>query len=260
MNVYNNYILTGFKSFKKGTGEFDQLDASTFSINYQLGNWNERFFANTNFIFSKNHDFYSTHSFINQNFTQSEAVIIEDREMIIANTNLDYFIKKLDTNIKLKAAYVFSEFKNSVNDSGIRIVNAKEYNYGFEIKSVFSGIFNFDFGSNWITNKIEATTTNKYSDNMTFLDLKFALSKSMNIDLSSERYYFGSLEGDNQYYFLDLEAGYVIKKDKLKLLISGRNLLNTKTFRSVTVSDIGTSTSEIRLLPRYVLLKMEYRF
>lgn len=197
---------------------------------------------------------------ISQNFTQTEAVIIKDREMLVANTNVDYFIKKLDTNVKLKAGYVLSEFKNIVNDSGIRTVNTTNYNYGFEIKSVFRGVFNFDLGSNWINNKIEATSTNKFSDNVTFLDLNFAFSEKLNFDISSERYYFGNLEGKNTYYFLDFDIRYRLKKNKLTLMLSGKNLFNTDTFKSISISDISTSTSEVRLLPRYVLLKLEYRF
>ena len=260
LNVYNNYVMTGFRNFKKGTGEFNQLDASTLLINYQLGNWTDRFFANTNLIYTKNHDFYSTNSLINQNFTQTEAVIIKDREMLVANTNVDYFIKKLDTNVKLKAGYVLSEFKNIVNNSGIRTVNTTNYNYGFEIKSVFRGVFNFDLGSNWITNKIEATSTNKFSDNVTFLDLNLAFSEKLNLDISSERYYFGNLEGKNAYYFLDFDIRYRLKKNKLMLMLSGKNLFNTDTFKSISITDISTSISEVRLLPRYVLLKLEYRF
>ena len=43
-------------------------------------------------------------------------------------------------------------------------------------------------------------------------------------------------------------------------MLSGKNLFNTDTFKSISISDISTSTSEVRLLPRYVLLKLEYRF
>ena len=53
---------------------------------------------------------------------------------------------------------------------------------------------------------------------------------------------------------------YEIIKSKLTLGISGENLFDTKVFRNFNVSDIGTSTTEYRLLPRYVLFKLEYRF
>ncbi|MDG4946123.1 hypothetical protein NMK71_06825 [Weeksellaceae bacterium KMM 9713] len=121
-------------------------------------------------------------------------------------------------------------------------------------------MFTFDLGSNWISNKIKTSTIDKFHDNITFLDLNFAFSQKLNFDISSERYCFGSLEGKNDYYFLDLDARYVVKKNKLTFMLSGKNLLNTDTFRSVSISDIGSSTIEVRLLPRYLLLKLDYRF
>ena len=260
LNVYDNFVLTGFRNFSSGAGDFNQLDASALFLNYQLGNWSDRFFANTTFAYTKNHDFFSTNSQINQNFTQSEAIVIKDRELFTVNTSLDYFFKKLDSNIKLKLGYTQSEFKNIVNDSELREVNSTNYNYGFEYRTAFDGLFNFHLGSKWQTNQIETTITNEFTDNVSFLDMTFTFNEKLNIDFNAERYYFGNLETDNIYYFLDFDARYTVKENKLTLMLSGKNLFNTKTFRNFTISDIGNSTTEYRLLPRFVLLKMEYRF
>jgi outer membrane receptor protein involved in Fe transport len=59
---------------------------------------------------------------------------------------------------------------------------------------------------------------------------------------------------------LDLETRYVIKENKLTFSLSGNNLFNTEKFRSYSISDINISKTEYRLMPRYVLLKMEFRF
>lgn len=260
LNVYNNFLLTGFRNFASGTGDFNQLDASALFFNYQLGNWSDRFFANTTFVYTKNHDFFSTNSQISQNFTQSKTIVIKDRELFTANTSVDYFFKKLESNVKLKLGYTQSEFKNIVNDSELREVNSINYNYGFEYRTAFDGIFNFHLGSKWLTNEIETTTTNEFTDNVSFLDVTLTFNEKLNLDLNSERYYFGNLESDNTYYFLDFDARYTVKENKLTFMLSGKNLLNTNTFRNFTISDIGTTTTEYRLLPRFVLLKMEYRF
>lgn len=260
LNVYDNFVLTGFRNFSSGTGNFNQLDASALFFNYQLGNWSDRFFANTTFAYSKNHDFFSTNSQISQNFTQSEAIVIKDRELLTANTSVDYFFKKLESNVKVKLGYTQSEFKNIVNNSELREVKATNYNYGFEYRTAFDGLFNFHLGSKWLTNEIETTITNKFTDNVSFLDITFTINEKLNFDFNSERYYFGNLESDNIFYFLDFDARYSIKENKLVFMVSGKNLFNTKTFRNFAISDIGETTIEYRLLPRFVLLKIEYRF
>ena len=71
---------------------------------------------------------------------------------------------------------------------------------------------------------------------------------------------FKQWSNNNKYYFLDLEARYVVKENKLTFFLSGNNLFNTETFRNYSISDINISQTEYRLMPRYVLLKMEYRF
>ena len=50
---------------------------------------------------------------------------------------------------------------------------------------------------------------------------------------------------------------YTLEKNKLSFSLSGKNLFNTKRFKTSSISDIGSSTTEYRLLPRYLLLEME---
>jgi outer membrane receptor protein involved in Fe transport len=95
---------------------------------------------------------------------------------------------------------------------------------------------------------------------VSFLDLNFVFNEKLNAQVQTERYFFGNLNTDNTYYFLDFDVKYQLKKDKLTLGLTGKNLFNTERFRNFSISDIGSSTTEYRLLPRFVLLKMEYRF
>jgi hypothetical protein len=260
LDVYSDFVLTGFRSFSKGTGNFNQLDASSLIFNYQLGNWSDRFFANTFLIYSKNHDFFSTNTLIEQNFTQAEKIVIEDREFISINSKLDYYFKFISSNLKLDLAYTQSEFKNIVNDSDFREVTSKNYNYGLELRSGFKGIFNYHIGTKWTTTEVQTSIENSFTDNVSFLDLSFIFNKKFDVQVQSERYYFGNLQTDNTYYFLDFDTRYKLIENKLTLGLTGKNLFNTERFRNFSVSDIGTSTTEYRLLPRFVLLKLEYRF
>ncbi|WP_396597525.1 carboxypeptidase-like regulatory domain-containing protein [Dokdonia sp. R86516] len=260
LDIYSNFVLTGFRNFNRGTGEFNQLDASAFLLDYRLGNWSDRFFATTSFTYTKNHDFFSTNTLLTQNFSQTNKIVIKDREALNANASLDFFIKKLSSNIKVNLGYSKSEFTNFVNNSQLRQVLSANYQYGFELRSAFDSFFDFNIGGKWLVNNIETVVKNEFTDNVSFIDLNFYLSKELDMDLQGERYHFGNLQTDNTYYFLDLNARYTIKKNKIVLMLSGKNLLNTKTFRNTSISDIGSSTTEYRILPRYALLKLSYRF
>ena len=260
LDVFSDFVLTGYRSFSKGTDNFNQLNVSNVILNYQLGNWSDRFFANTFIIYSKNHDFFSTNTRIEQNFTQAEKILIKDREFISINSKLDYYFKFISSNLKVDLGYTKSEFKNIVNNSNLRLIKSNNYNYGLELRSGFKGIFNYHIGTKWATTEIETTINNSFTDNVSFLDLSFIFNKKLDFQLQSERYFFGNLQTDNTYYFLDFDARYKLIENKLTVGLTGKNLFNTEIFRNFSISDIGTSTTEYRLLPRFVLLKLEYRF
>ena len=261
LDIYNGYIQTSFRSFSKGTGSFNQLNASTALVNYTFGNWGEKFFGNFSVLFLKDNDFFSTNTVLTQNYSQSEKVLFKNREFLTFFTNIERYFKPISSNLKITVDGSKSNYKNSVNNSDLREINNNSLNYGFEIRSGFKGLLNYHIGSKWNYNEIKTTNTNSYTNTMTLIDLSFVINDRLNFQIQTERYYFGNLDKDsNEYYFMDLEARYNTASGKLHFSLSGNNLFNTETFRSYSLSDISISKTEYRLQPRYVLLKMEFRF
>lgn len=261
LDVYSGFAQTGFRSFSKGLEEFNQLNSSSAILNYTYGSWGEKFFANTYILYSKNNDFFSTNSIIAQNYSQAEKIIIKDRELLSISSSIDRYFKPIKSNLKINLGATKTNFKNIVNNSNLREVKNLNADYGFELRSGFRGFFNYHIGSKWNYNEVETTIKNNFTDNMSFIDLSFMFNDKFNIQAQSERYFFGNLDKDNnKYCFLDLEARYVVKENKLTFFLSGNNLFNTEKFRNYSVSDINISQTEYRLMPRYVIIKMEYRF
>lgn len=261
LNVYDSYIMRGYRSFTKGYGEITQLNNSKAHLNYRLGKWNSRFLANANIIYTKDHDYFTSSSALSQNHNQSAQILVKDREMLLLNTSLDYYLVFLRSNIKAKLGHVRNNYKNIINNSDWRKIESKNYTYGLELKSGFNGFFNFHLGTEWIRNEIKTNIKYSYTDNLSFLDLNFIYSSRFYMTLKGERYKFGSLNSsDKAYYFLNFNANYGLIEKKLNLGIIGNNLVNTKKFINASTTDIGTYTTEYRLLPRHVLLKIEYRF
>jgi len=212
LDVYPNYILTGYRSLSRGTGTFNQLDASTLIFNYQLGNWSDKFFANTFIIYNRNHDFFSTDSNITQNYSQADKIKIENRDFLNISTNIDRYFKPIKSNFKLKLGLSQSNYKNRINGSNLREIKSTSYNYGLETRSAFKGLFNYHIGSKWLTNKIKSSIENSYTDNIQFLDLILDFNNKFNFELQTERYYFGSLNSeDNTYYFMDYLFHLLVK-------------------------------------------------
>ena len=260
LDVYDSYNLTGYRSFLRGVGEFNQLNTSNFNLNYRLGNWSDRFFAHTTLNYSINHDFFTTSAIIQPNFTQATKILIKDRDMLTGNITMERYFKKLSTNLKFNTGFVKSNYQNIVN-ANLRNVDFRNYNYGFELRSGFSGKYNYNLGTTWRYNKIITGIENSYTDNQSSLNLTFIANKNLNFQLDAERYHFGNLtQGENSFNFLDFDVKYTVMENKLTFSLEGRNLFNTEVFRNYSISDISISNTEIRLLPRFIILKIDYRF
>ncbi|HYX08849.1 MAG TPA: carboxypeptidase-like regulatory domain-containing protein [Bacteroidales bacterium] len=260
LDVYENDILTGYRSFEKGTGRFDQLNSSSLMVNYRLGNWLSRFVGNVYAIYLKNHDFFSTNTTITPNYSLSDRIVIHHRELLVISATAERFLRPLWSNLKLKTSFTNTNFKNIINGSGLREIRTGNYNYGAELKSGFSGFFNYHIGTEWKIVSVKTSFKNSYTDNITFTDLMFSFAKQFNLGLKAERHYFGNLEKENAtYYFLDIQTRYVVKKNRLTCWLKGNNLFNTNVYRQYSIDDVSMTTTEYRLLPRMVLLGAEIR-
>ena len=261
LDVFSGYIQTGFRTFSKGLEEFNQLHSSSAIFNYTYGSWGDKFFANTFILYSKNNNFFSSNSIIAQNYSQTEKIIIKNRENLSISSSIERYFKPIKSNLKINFGGTKTNFINIVNNSNLRKVKNFNAEYGFELRSGFRGFFNYHIGSKWNLNQVETTIKNKFTNTMSFVDVSFMINEKFNFQVQTERYIFENLKNENNtYYFIDLEASYVIKENKLTFFLSGNNLYNTAKFINYSISDINISETEYTLMPRYVLLKMEYRF
>ncbi|MFN5772909.1 carboxypeptidase-like regulatory domain-containing protein, partial [Flavobacterium sp.] len=110
LDVYSGFVQTGFRSFSKGLEEFNQLNSSSAILNYTYGSWGDKFFANTFVLYSKNNDFFSTNSIIAQNFSQSEKIIIKDREFLSISSSIDRYFKPIKSNLKINLGATKTNF------------------------------------------------------------------------------------------------------------------------------------------------------
>ncbi|MDP3314282.1 carboxypeptidase-like regulatory domain-containing protein [Lutibacter sp.] len=260
LDVYDQNLLLNFNSFLKGTGTLNQLDESSVLINYQVGDWSERFFANIFLIYTSNFDFFTTNSTITQNYIKSDKFLVQDRESFRIFSELNYYLKGLATNLKVESGIGKANFKNSVNGSGLTGYNTLNYNYGFNLRSGFRGKVNYHFGSKWNTNSITSTKTNLYTNNLSFFDLLLDFNDKLDASIQSERYYFGNIDRNKAvYYFLDFEARYKLKENKVIISLTGKNLFNIKKFESFSINDISTITTSYGLLNRHILFKINFR-
>lgn len=258
--LYNNFTLTGYRSLQRGVGDFQLLRGNFFLASYIFGNWSDSFLINASLLYNSDEKYVSNNSVINSDFLQSSSLILNDRAFYSANLSFDNYFEKLSANLKFKLAITSNQVENIVNQSELRTINTSTFNYGAEYRSVFLGPLNFHLGTSWVETVINTFGKSKNLNNTSFFDLNFKFNEKLSIKLKNERYYFGNIANENTFWFTDVMAYYTIKKNKYKLTFHANNILNTDSFSNFSINDTGSYRSEYELLPRYYLVKFEFRF
>ncbi|MCE1198379.1 MAG: carboxypeptidase regulatory-like domain-containing protein [Marinilabiliales bacterium] len=261
VDVYNQYVQTGYRTFSKGTGAFDQLCAASLVAGYTYGNWGDKFFANVLVIGNLDQKSYSTHTLISRNFLLVSKMLVTGGKSLIVSSNFDRFIKPISSNLKITLASSMLIYRNVVNNTGYRSIASNHFQYGFELRSAFHGFFNCHLGSKWDYFEMKSDQVIGNHVNNSFLDLLFSFNSKLDVQLKAERYLFEPFDAmRNCLYFLDFNARYVVIKNRLSLSWYGNNLFNTDVYSSYTLTDISLAKTTCQLLPRYLLIKVEYRF
>lgn len=260
LNIYPNYIHSGFRNFSTGYDDFTKFANQNVNLMYSLGNWSDRFFMSAMTGYSFSDQYFSSKSTLTQNYSVSEPVVLNNREMIFFNLNADYYLRKIKSNFKVTLGGSTSNYQNFVNESDIRDITSTTTNYGLEVRSGFNGVFNYHLGTKWSYSRFKTSSTFDYTNNRTFLNLNLRFSQKLYVTLYSERYYFGNLsQSKRDFYFSDLNIDFQLT-EKLRFNFAINNIFNTDTFVSYSLSDISVSETSYRLIPRYALLKVEWRF
>lgn len=260
VDLYDGYVLTGFQSFTKGTGVLDALRSSNGMLYYQLGDWGDKFFGILTLNYIQNHDFISSHLLVYPEGIVQEKILVKNRQMFNWDSRWDYYFDIIHSNLQVELGWSTSNFKNKVNHSELRKIQSDTFTYGVSLASNFDGFFNFTIGAKWEDKKIYSDLKYTYTDNSSYLNVNIGFHERMVLDLFSDYFLFGDIDGSNTHYFLDAKLSYQFTGDKLHLELSGKNLFNNNEFSMQRISDIGVFSTTHRLLPRRILLTAKYRF
>lgn len=224
------------------------------------GKFTDNFILNQSFFYIHNHDYISYESTVNQNYIIEKLIELKNKKTFNSNTTLDYYIRKLKTNVKFKVNYFSSRYENKVNNSDLRAIVSNNLQYGIELRTAFRGKFNFHLGSEFSNVSLKTNELkNHYINNFSFFSVYLNLNKKWDLQANFEYYNTERFNEKKSYNFLDIVSKYQFN-EKLYLSVFGRNLFNTHYFTNQSISDISIATTTYQLIPRYVMLSIEYKF
>lgn len=257
----NAYLLTSSQNFRKGIGVFELIDTHDVSINYVYRHYLNRFSYQVSSKYSRANQIPSTISFLSQNSTLTQTILINDGDAYHMYQTLEYYARKWQSYFNFDNSFSYRTSYNAINGSELRKNNYQNIRVATKIRTAFPRGLNFNFGTEWSLSKINNNQTYYSSNNYSYITIKANYFDSFNIETTLEYYYLGGVEQNKktQYMFLDIETSYNLS-EKWKLFFKLNNVLNQKELNRIYISDIGYAKFTQKIIPRYFLLGIKYRF
>lgn len=261
MDMLPAYYNDGLRSFNKGISGMQALKSLSSSLSYTLGTWTDRLYINLDIGLMKDFDYLSPNIYIQPNYSLSENKILKDRSNTYFRSQINYFLKFINSNLKINLSTSESQFQNILNDE-LRDVKTQNFGYGFELRSVWRFMLNINLGTNFNEVKYQSSIKNSVLNNHSFFQLYFKFSKNLYANYKNEMYYFGDqqINGRKSYYFGDFGLNWKLEKYKVDLSLTGKNLYNTNIFRNMSITDYYSSVTEYKLLSRYLMFGINFSF
>lgn len=255
LEIMPNYYLTDFRTLNKGLGNFTQLAQNMIFLNFQKGNWGSTFFKIDLFLL-QSPEYITSNATYTQVNNRIQKIIQKDKLLYSTNIEFNHFLNALKSNLKFKINYNQSTYQDITNTL-LRKIKTNNISFGTEIRSGFTGFFNFHIGGSINKNQFTILQTTDNEIKNYFLDLYFDINTNLNASIKNEFYDYSY--NDKKYLFTDAEIRYVIKKDKVDIGVQIRNVFDIINFTNYAISETGNSTVNYTLQPRIVLFHVGFK-
>lgn len=275
-NLYQNLpnsLLTSYNSISRSNLRPLNITNHSFTTSWLLFNLQKkRFISSISFTYSFLPTKQVTSSSINNQASIYSLTLYNYRAL--PRFTSTYYLSKtlLKPKLQLEVNLI------SLFNEGISIINNKESlakftvaNADLQLRSFYKRKLNFMYKSSVSVTKNRQTITGnpgsnfKVSTHSVTNTLAFYFKMNDKIDISSENQLviISPYQKKNQYIYLaDFGINYSIISGKLNSRFLLRNLFNTKQvkFNEVSNDNLFISNSQYSLIPRFAVVKLEYKF
>ena len=257
-NLNKAPIPSNYRNFSTGLSNNKlQRDYST-RLNYIYGNWNDKFTGGFNIKYTFGDKYLSFNSVLSNEITTIENIVLKGRKDFRTNIYFDRYLSFLAMNLKVKTSYLNTTFANKVNNIQ-RNINLNSLSFNIELRSNFSSFLDFHLGYNLTKNttKVNSLET-KIFNQKSFIDFDIYFNKLI-FNFENDLYFFDKKSKINNYFFSNIKGKFKIKAN-LSVQAKVHNLFNNKSFDIFSQTDLIQYNSQTKLLERYFLFGVNYRF
>lgn len=251
-----NYILKNYRTFTRGTDQIEKTNNHSFSLFYSYSFFKKQFLINSYFLHSFSNKSYGLNSLITEQTNFSHYQMVGGGRLTTYNLSLSKYLKFISSSIKFQTLQDWSNNSIIVNN---RISELYNYtgNYRIQGTTYFKIPLNFKFGFQYNRTKgnfEDQIASNKYLEGD--LSTTYRLDKKWLFKFENKFYSIN----DNHYNFINLNAYYTPEESRISYTLSANNLTNIKEFQDIYISDFQRKETNFRIIPRYIILNIKYRF
>ncbi|WP_262885138.1 carboxypeptidase-like regulatory domain-containing protein [Algibacter sp. L3A6] len=254
--ITEDFILTNYRTFNRGTEEIQQINNHSFGFFYTFNNYKKQFLINSFLLHSFADKSYGLNSQITELTNFNQYQIIDGGKLTNYNLSITRYLKTFSSTLKISAQQSWSNNPIIINNYIGEVLNYSA-NYRIQGTTYFKLPLNFKFGFQYNYSKGEfdnQISTNDYLEGN--LDTTLKLSEQWLFKIENNFYSINN----NDYWFTNANLNYNPEKSRFSYRLTANNLSNISKFRNVFISEFQRNETNFRILPRYILLNIKYRF
>lgn len=256
-----NPIVQGLQMVSKGFSAFDQISSESYEAGYTYGKWNDVFNFDFTMRYNVDHDYFTSKMQIEQDYTYVEHIKSQNQKRFSLDTNGQYYIDGLTSNLKLGVNYSMLDYQIQRNSDVWEDVESQYWSVTPSFTSAFSGFFNYDVSGtySYSLSKTETSASSSYLKASATMYFNINKKFSFNMHFDTYQFFDSSIRATD---FVDLSMSYkaTLLSKEFHFVLEGRNLLNNNSFNQSRVSDISRSNEQYQLLPRMLMLNVNWSF
>ncbi len=251
-----NFILTNYRTFNRGTNDIQQINNNSFGFFYTFNNYKKQFLINSFLLHSFTDKSYGLNSQITERTNFNQYQIIDGGKLTNYNLSITKYLKPFSSTLKVSTQQSWSNNPIIINNTINEVVNYNA-NYRIQGTTYFKLPVNFKFGFQYNYSKGEfdnQISTNEYLEGN--LDTTLKISDQWLFKLENNYYSIN----ENDYWFIYANLNFNPEKNRFSYRLSANNLTNITEFKDVFISEFQRNETNFRIIPRYILLNIKYRF
>ena len=251
------FLLSNYKTFQKGTKYEGIFKNKTIFFSHHLFNDEKRFSIETSLFYNKSINAYSKESLITDNLSFEKYLLSSGNTNLNGSFSVINYFRILKTATKIETIQNWNETPTQVNSTAFVDIKIHSSFYKFSATTYFNLPINFDFGFNYNYYKTDFNTIltkNRIKD--AFINCNYKISKTWLTEINSTFYQMNS----KNYSFINTIINYNPEESKFSYRLILNNLTNENEFTLISLDNYTSYKSTIKLVPRYLLLTLKYRF